>query len=282
MATTKSQEWARNLSKRLENSYDSSALIEHKVTSGNNRETQILDILRVILPKKYPLLNNVVIINSQDNETIKFDGAIVDDQNWPRLFADENLIVAPIESIKIVFEIKSNFGKTEVDKIYQEAQNLSGKARAKKENQPKVVGFCYKCSNIKLAYFDFVSNYLNPSNDHPSLICILNVGILCFLQKDGSISKAPNSEYLPILLETNEDSLLVFMYLLTEYLCEGQIASTIRRYSSHIYKEMPYFGFEDFFINELKSNPGKLRDFFKGDLDADIRNSYQLAKNSLQ
>ena len=276
MQPTKSQHWARTISKNLKNSFDSLALIEHKLTSGEAREYQILDILKYILPKRFALEKNVVIVNSKGDETIKFDGAIIDDNNWPMLFASAHLIISPIESVKIVFEIKSNLGKTEIDKLYQEAVNIGTLSGASAIQRPMVVGFAYRCANIKLSYFDFAHSFLNLGH-FPAMVAILNVGIFCFLQSDGVISKAPDKSCKPILLQTGQDTLLVFIYLLTDHISDDLVANVTRQYSRHLYDSMEHFSFGDFFLEAIKGNPDELRNAFKGELDDDISETYKQA-----
>jgi len=279
MGITKAQQWARNLSKNLENSYDSSALIEHKVTSGNSRETQVLDILQIMLPQYFSLKKNVVIMDSTDTQTIKFDGAFVDIQNWQRLYAEEGMIVSPIESVKMVFEIKSDLGKSELDKIFEEAKNINSTIKIGAYENPKVIGFSYKCANPKLSYFDFVNNFLASSYNSPYAICILNVGMLCFIDKEEKIVSAINEQAKAVFISAKEDSLLLFMYFLTELLSHEQIATTMRQYSKHLYEDLKYFGFEDEFIGKMKSgNSDNLRDRFKGNLDKSIEEVYEKVK----
>lgn len=276
MKTTKSQEWARNISKGLQSSYDSLALIEHKVTSGSGREKQIFDILKYLLPKRFALETNVVIINSEGTETKKFDGAIIDSNNWPMLFADGNLVVSPIESIKIAFEVKSNLVTAELVKIFEEAENIRAASSQSAELSPKVAGFAYRCSNIKLIYYDFVVNFLKNSN-YPSFICILNVGILCFLKGDSTIAKTPDTSCTPVFLETGEDSLLAFTYFLTEHLAEGHVVDTTRRYSKHIYENMPFFCFDESFIKLMKVR-SDYRKHFEGKPDTSLKDTYEIVK----
>jgi hypothetical protein len=281
MTITKSQLWARNLSKRLENSYEGSALVSHNVTSGSSRENQVLDILAIILPQKFPVVKNVVIVNSSDTETIKFDGAIVDIQNWARLFSQDELIVSPIESVKAVFEIKSNLRKTEIDKIFKEAKNINETSKLSIPQKPKTIAFAYKCANANLAYFDFVKNFINSPSDSPFVICILNIGILCFIGVNNEIINTPNSETKPIFIQAKEDSLLIFTYLITEFLVEDKIASALRQYSKHLYKDLSFFCFEDSFINKMKINSLNLRKYFKRNADKNIEEIYELAKREI-
>jgi hypothetical protein len=277
MSVTKAQKWLRDYSKLLEISYSMSSEIEHKVTSGDIREYQVLDTLEILLPRNFPLVRSVVIIDSNDTESIKFDGAIVDVYNWPRLYAPGNLIVTPIESVKLVFEIKSNLGKTEMDKIYKEAENINSLSKTNLLSAPKVFGFNYKCANHKLAYYDFAESFLKTPRHTPSVICALNLGLFCFLNKHNNISFDVNEERTPAFVAAGDDSLLVFNYLLTEYLSEEKIASSIRKYSKHILNNLDFFSFEKSFLDKMVKD-NSLRKHFEGNLSNSLEEVYKTIK----
>jgi len=73
---SKAQQWFRELSLNLESSFRSLNIIEHNVTKGEGRENQILDVLERLLPTRVILRSNVVIVDSEDRESPKFDGAL--------------------------------------------------------------------------------------------------------------------------------------------------------------------------------------------------------------
>lgn len=274
MKVTKSQQWLRNQSKLLKISYDSSSLIKHNVTKGDSREHQILDILKIILPQNFPVISNVVIIDSNDNETIKFDGTIIDALNWPRLYSQDKLVVAPIESIKLAFEVKSNLGKTEIKKIYKEAKNINTISKSNSLEAPKVIGFSYTCSNYKLTYYDFVESFLATPNHTPFIVCILNIGLFCFLNKDNNISFNVDEERTPVFISAKNDSLLVFTYILTEYLSDKKISATIRKYSKNVFENLDFFCFEKDFLEKMKIDKN-LRKHFEGNLKKTIEEVYK-------
>lgn len=275
MTITKAQKWLREYSKLLEISYSMSSEIEHKGASGDIREHQVLDTLEIILPKSFPLIKNVVIIDSNDTESIKFDGAIVDTYNWPRLYAPGNLIVTPIESVKLVFEIKSNLGKTEMDKIYKEAENINSLSKTNSLHAPKVFGFSYTCANHKLTFYDFAESFLKNPTHTPAVICALNIGLFCFLNKHNNVSFDVNEERIPAFIPADNDSLLVFNYLLTEYLSDEKVASAIRKYSKHILSNLSFFYFEKSFLDRMsKIKDDSLRKHFEGNLTKTLEEVY--------
>lgn len=201
MTISQTQEWLRVLSRNLENSYLGSADIKHKSTSGKVRENQILDVLLSLLPKKLSLKRNVVIINSDDKQSNKFDGVLVDDTNWPQIYYIDTMIVAPIESVRIAFEIKSNLDKGDIDKIFDEAKNLGKMKPHQVSDFPLVAGFSYKCTNVNLAFYDFVDNFVNNEEYNPSLICVLNKAIFCLMNDSGTIVFKPNNNLTPTLIK---------------------------------------------------------------------------------
>lgn len=275
MKTTKSQEWLRNYSTQLTLSYNSSALIGHKLTSGNNRENQILDALKIILPEKFSLFKNVLIVDSEDRETIKYDGAIVDTQNWPKLYPANDLIVAPIESVKVVFEVKSNLGKTEIDKIYKEVRDIK-ESKVSSKDLPKIAAFSYTCANYKLAFYDFVDCFLKNPNNLPVVVCILNVGLFCFLNEDNRLDINPSDKSVPVFLHAENDSLLIFTYILTELISDVEITTVIRKYSNHLYQELSFFKFENVFLDKMKTDRSA-RFCFEGNKDKTLEEVYLIA-----
>jgi hypothetical protein len=271
MAPSKSQIWARNYSRILSISYESSSQIEHNVTKGDSREHQILDTLRNLLPKKYLFENNVVINNSEGFETKKFDGVIYDGDNWPMLLNDNSIVVCPVESVKLVFEIKSDLNSSELEKIFNEAGNLITASKVS-GCKPQIAAFAYKCTSLKLMFYDFVTRSLT-GEGYPSLICILNVGIFCYLDAEGAISKSPDENCIPIFLRTGDDSLLLFTYLLTEHITELHITSVIKKYSSQLFGNIDYFTFDKSFLKRLEAGEN-YRKKFEGNYEVDIQEVY--------
>ena len=185
---SKTQQWFRNYAKNLVTSFRSSALIEHKVTKGESREHQIFDILDKLLPNRTSLKRNVVIVDSQDAESPKFDGILLDRSFWPLLLQENNTTVAMVESVLAAFEVKSSLGTTELQDIFSKAQKLrSMKYHAGSFiSPPLVTAFAYECPNSKLAFFDFAVHSQMSPDFNPSLICILNQALFGLARKDGA------------------------------------------------------------------------------------------------
>lgn len=251
MNISQTQKWMRVWSKNIANSYIGSAGIKHKPTSGNDRENQILDVLENLLPKTSSLEKNAVITDSDNKQSNKFDGVLVDDVNWPRLYYAGKMIVVPIESVKVAFEIKSNLSKKDLEKIFLEAKNLMEMKRVNGNEFPLISGFSYNCTNVNLAYYDFVNNFIKNKEQSPALICILNKAIFCLMSNSGVPTFVPKSDLIPTLINAGEDSLLLFVYFLSSFLIEPINAKAIRNYSKELFKDLSSFSFENSFFTKM-------------------------------
>lgn len=116
------QEWFRDYSDRLSSSFRSSGRFRHAVTKGQSREHQILDILSNVLPTKVSVDPNVVIVDSTDHQSPKFDGALVNSHLWPRLFVDGSTSAVMIESVLAALETKSSLGLKELKDVFEKAE----------------------------------------------------------------------------------------------------------------------------------------------------------------
>src|SRR5438105_2732977 len=118
MAATNTQEWLRDHARLLETSFEASGRFDHAVTKGANREHQVLTTLRALLPERARVEPNVVIVDSADAQSPKFDGALVDRFLWPRIFADDDVAVVMIESVLAAIETKSHLDAAELSDIF--------------------------------------------------------------------------------------------------------------------------------------------------------------------
>ena len=124
-AASKTQQWFYSLSQGLLASFRGSAGIEHKVTKGESREGQILDVLQELLPNKFVLKSKVVVIDSRDTESPSFDAVLFDRAFSPLLWVHERVSVAMVESVVATIEIKSNLGKADLEDVFAKAHKLA-------------------------------------------------------------------------------------------------------------------------------------------------------------
>lgn len=80
---------------------------EHKSLTGNYREEMWMKFFRSIIPRKYSMAQNVMIIDSNGNVSNEVDIAVFDEQYTPYVFQYNTLKFIPIEAVSIVIECKS-------------------------------------------------------------------------------------------------------------------------------------------------------------------------------
>lgn len=287
---SKTQQWFRNYAENLMTSFKSSALIQHKVTKGESREHQIFDILDKLLPTRISLKQNVVIVDSQDAESPKFDGALVDRNFWPLLFQADDTAVAMVESVYAAFEIKSSLGTTDLQDIFSKAQRLRSMkcVTGSLSSPPLVTAFAYQCPNSKLAFFDFAVHSQKFPNFTPSLICILNQALFALVRKVGttlSPIEQPSAGHTPVIFQPQEDTLLIYIYLLSRWATAGtDSVDTFMKYSEKVFFGLVAFQFDADFLNSITSDPPALneaRKCFEGDSSKSIKDAYIIARGQI-
>lgn len=287
---SKTQQWFRNYAENLMTSFKSSALLQHKVTKGESRERQIFGILDKLLPTRMSLKQDVVIVDSQDAESPKFDGVLVDRNFWPLLFQENNTAVAMVESVYAAFEIKSSLGTNDLQDIFSKAQKLrSMKCIAGSLTSPPLVAaFAYQCPNSKLAFFDFAVHSQKFPNFTPSLICILNQSLFGLARKEGttlSPIEQPSAGHIPVTFQTQEDTLLIYIYLLSRWATAGtDSVDTFIKYSEKVFSGLVAFHFDADFLDRVTSDPSalnKARTCFEGNPSKNIKHAYVIARDQI-
>lgn len=85
----------------------------HGGVSGSSRETIWADLLREVLPHKFSLVQNVVLIDSQGQHSCEIDVAAIDEQYTPYVFRCGEVKFVPIEAVALVMECKSTGSNNE-------------------------------------------------------------------------------------------------------------------------------------------------------------------------
>lgn len=288
---SRTQQWFRNYAENLMLSYDSSALIVHKVTKGESRESQIFDILEKVLPTRISAKRGVCIIDSQDAESAKFDGVLFDRSLWPLLFQDNDTVVIMVESVIAAFEVKSRLDTRELRDIFSKAQKLrSMKCMSPVSffSPPLVTAFAYKCPNRNLAFFDFAVHSQESPNSTPSLICVLNQALFSLARSDGNTLLCvdqPSAGHIPVMFQTQVDTLLIYIYLLSCWAApESKTIGTFMKYSERVFSSLVVFRFDSDFLCKVTSSPSaldKARTCFKGNSSKSINDAYAIARGQI-
>lgn len=288
----KTQQWFRSLSDRLLASFRGSAAIEHAVTKGESREQQILDVLIGVLPTRATLRRDVVIVDSGDQQSPKFDGVLCDRANWPRLFQEGDLEVAMIESVLAALEVKSTLDTKEIADIVSKAAKIRRMSvhgnDALLQASPRVAGFAYQCGNPNLAFFDFSVAVEKDPLGAPSLVAILGTALFGIGGRHEDVVVPLDSPLMgafPIWMGTGTDTLLAFVYFVSRWITPGAASEEIfRRYGHPLFSRMGSFFFDAPFraaIAGSESARSTARDFFKDTAGQDISTPYTAARKAL-
>ena len=288
---SKTQQWFQNYAKDLMSSYESSALIEHKVTKGESREYQIFDILDKLLPTRISVKRGVVIVDSQDAESPKFDGVLFDRSLWPLLFQDNDTVVIMLESVLAAFEVKSSLGTHDLQDIFSKAQklrNMKYMSAGSFFSPPLVTAFAYKCPNRNLAFFDFAVHAQKFPDSTPSLICVLNEALFGLARSDGTrllCVEQPSAGHIPVMFQTQVDTLLIYIYFLSRWATIGsETIDTFMKYSEMAFSSLVAFHFDSDFLYSVTSSPSardKARTCFKGNSSKSINDAYAIARGQI-
>lgn len=282
-APTNIQGWLRAYSDALANSFRASGLFKHTVTKGESREHQILDTLSQLLPTRVAVEPNVVIVDSADVQSPKFDGALVDRTLWPRIFADGNTTVVMIESVLAAIEVKSSLDKADLNDIFEKAAKL--RAMRSQRGKPLVTAFAYECPNTNLSFFDFAARFYRSPEASPSSICILNKNLFALgriVDTKLIVDDEPSANSIPVLYTANEDTLLVYLNFLSEWVTAGTSAGgAFIRYSQAVISKLTGFYFDPGFLLAINSNESHLsaaRKHFERKANEDIETLYAAAR----
>lgn len=290
-APSKTQQWFRDLSEHLQLSFRSSARIAHGVTKGESREQQILDVFRQLLPTRISLQQNVVIIDSEDAESPKFDAVLFDRTLWPLLWQQDTTMTAMLESVLAAIEIKSSLDLKETRDIFSKTallRRMHCEGNAAFICPPLVTAFAYQCTNINLAFFDFTAGSYKAPELSPSLFCILNQALFGLTKEDvGALVPVaiPNSQSIPVLYEPKEDTLLMYLYFLSQWVSlHDATIDVFTRYSNRVFSNLTAFHFDADFLETIASDATALkqaRGHFTRRPTRNIRYSYRLAREGL-
>lgn len=259
--TGKVEQWFRLYSENLANSYRATALLEHRLTKGEAREHQVLDLIRRLLPKRIELETGVVISDSNDAESPKFDAVLTDRLFWPRLFEQHGTAVVMIESVLAAIEIKSTLNAAEMQDIFTKAMRLREMRCAGAGTgpcPPRVCAFAYSCENLSLAFFDFACAYMRSPAMSATTICVLNGGVMFLCRRDGGTvvpADVPSPGLIPALAIIGADALLMFTYILSNWASLGSGAAEIyRTYGRHVLSSAIVTHFDDDYLAAISQD----------------------------
>lgn len=260
---TKWQAWMRDHSVRLGDSFKASAAIRHTVTKGQSRELQVLDVLRIVLPKRLTVDPSTVVIDQNDAEAPNFDGVILDLINLPLIWQENTIRVAMLESVAALVEVKSTLNSTEVGDIFRKSKRVRSMLLPQEgpwAGGPLVTAFAYTCRNINLTFYDYARRFWLAKEQAPSVICVLNKAVFALVEPLGGAlvpTDLPTPSAIPALLRSGQDSLLLYVYLLSRWGSKNTpYAEAMRKYSNNFFAKQAAFYFDVRFLELVaKSDP---------------------------
>lgn len=93
----------------------------HGGVSGSARETMWTELLRDVLPQKFSLVQNVILIDSDGRVSREVDVAAIDEQYTPYVFRCGEVKFVPIEAVALVMECKSSGSNKEAIKEWHDS-----------------------------------------------------------------------------------------------------------------------------------------------------------------
>jgi hypothetical protein len=283
------QRWFRNYSEGLANSFRSSALIVHNPTKGGTREQQVISLLKGLLPRCCEVQSNTVVHDANDGQSAKFDGVILNRWTWPLLLAEDDLVVAPVESVLVALETKSALDRDEIADVCSKCRSLRGLTYPGRSSRPpKAAVFAYTCTNPHLAFLDYaVTAHRNAANS-ADVICILGSGVMALGQEQGNTitftERSPGKPF-PAFIRCGADALLLYFFLISHWvIADSNGSSEFVRYVTAAFSRADVFYFDPDFLDSLAGNSDRLeaaREVFKRRGTTDIDTLYQEARRAV-
>jgi hypothetical protein len=236
------------------------------------------------MPTRVSVEEHVVITDFSDRQSKSFDIALVNRDEWPRLFED-GFIAVMAESVAVAIEIKSELDGSQLEDIFSKAKSIAalelhdvptGLARC------LVAAFAYRCENPNLRFLDFALHSQSAGSSGISGLCILNVGYFGLVDEDGnSTIDKPNDSARPCFFDVKDDALLFFLSCLIRWsIADARSASTYLKYSKALFQSQPFM-FDQDFLELVQTDSVKreiVRKTFFGQAHRSIRDVYNDAR----
>jgi hypothetical protein len=166
-----------------------------------------------------------------------------------------------IESVIAAVEVKSSLDKSEIDDIFEKSAKLRVMRSAR--SKPLVTAFAYDCPNPNLSFLDFSVSFYRTPELSPSSVCLLNQHIFALAQQLGDSKLTPQDEpsshVMPVLYTPREDTLLVYLHFLSQWVTAGTTAAdAFLQYSQNVFSKMTAFHFDLDFLKSITSDEALL------------------------
>jgi hypothetical protein len=121
--------WFRGVSRKLAaHVEDISAAIRHAGEQGASNERIITKFLNEYLPKRYAVGHGKILAHT-DEDSAQIDVIVYDSQRSPPLYTEEGLMIAAVESVYGVVEVKTTLDKDEIADANNKGRSVLDKPR---------------------------------------------------------------------------------------------------------------------------------------------------------
>ncbi|MCA1763427.1 MAG: hypothetical protein LC664_10600 [Flavobacteriales bacterium] len=228
------------------------AVIDHNSLKGAFRESLIDIYLKDLLPKRYSIGKGMVYgRNSKSNEC---DIVIWDSHNHPSISMNTHSIFFA-ESVKAIFEIKTNWSKKELkdivikskkvktikrlhkENLYHELRYLQNALHAIMDNDDSKLAFTVNPDSIPVAAFVFkgghkfdprkIQDLSHIHEDWPDFIFFLEIGKVLIKEYSPSKENPLEGQGFLRLYEMKERALLMFTSHFSEHLFNKSVSTEV-------------------------------------------------------
>lgn len=205
--------------------------IEHMGVRGASRENVLREYIKQLLPQKYAV-GNGVITDVEGTQSKQQDFFVYDSFNSPTFLHMDSSSIVPVESVYATIEIKSTLSK---ETLRQSIDNIKSVKELKitvlknsfivPEQYNFILGtiFAYTSDSAIETIAQNVDNICKniPKEIQPSIICILDKGLIINVKKDkmNQIDIIPSNQTTwGIIKNTKEITFYLFYLILQQHL----------------------------------------------------------------
>lgn len=228
-----------------------SGAIDHALTTGEVRESEIIGAFRPHLPTRYELRKGIV-VNASGEQSEQQDIVISDSLTGTPFLAAGEIGVFPVEIVFAVLQVKSRVSLSSlgeaIDNLVSAKRLASSEQRAytlsqggdlhmgQTDAKPFGAIFAFNASQDldAIAKTFLIRTAEIPSHDRPDALLILDRALICWGNEETRswVTRATESD--EVLLANTRDALLLFYLMLHTALATYQApALRLDRYVSH-------------------------------------------------
>jgi hypothetical protein len=183
------KEYFRGVAKKMRAHQEIASAVGPGSEQGSSNERQVVKFLEDYLPKRYAVGRGKV-LSSNEEDSAQIDVIIYDAQRGSPFYTEEGLLIAAVESVYAVVEIKTTLDKPELVDANQKALSVLTKPILQTVNQtanvirtghtqpPLASCFAFSSSTPIEALVTNLNELTASGPNCLSIVCVLDKGIL--------------------------------------------------------------------------------------------------------